>query len=225
VNLYRLASKIFRTVGWFGDVDVNSRFSVIASRHDRFRSSSDTPRVFLTFDDGPTEKLTGWILDVLDTYGARATFFCLGRQVEQHPENYRAILDAGHAVGNHTYSHLNGWTTSNRKYFDDISRAGQLIDSRLFRPPYGRILPSQFFRLRKDYRIVFWDVLSRDYDVRQSSGKILNRLRKKVRPGSIVVFHDSLKAEANLKGVLPEFLKGLRLGGYEFHTLAVPQSK
>ena len=183
------------------------------------------PVIYLTFDDGPTKELIPWILDVLESYDARATFFCLGSQVERYPENFRAILEAGHALGNHTYSHLNGWTTSNRKYFADIDRASQLIESRLFRPPYGRIRPSQYFRLRRDYRFIFWDLLSRDYDPRQTPGKILERLRQKVRPGSVVVFHDSLKAEANLKGVLPEFLKGAQKLGYECHTLAVPQSK
>ena len=199
MNLYRMASKANRSVAW--------------------HKGSDQPHIYVTFDDGPTEELTPWILDVLESYGARATFFCLGRQVERYPENYRAILDAGHAVGNHTYSHLNGWTTSNRKYFEDIDQAGRLIDSRLFRPPYGRIRPSQFFRLRKDYRIVFWDVLSRDYDVRQSPGIILHRLRKKARPGSVVVFHDSLKTESNLKEVLPVFLDYCKRQGFELKTL------
>jgi len=174
--------------------------------------------VYLTFDDGPTQELTGWILEVLKRYEARATFFCLGRQVREHPGSYQAVLDAGHATGNHTYSHLNGWTTSSRKYFEDVHRAGQLIDSRLFRPPYGRIRPTQYFRLRKDYRIVFWDVLSRDYDTRQSPERILHRLRKKIRPGSVVVFHDSRKAQFNQRAVLPEFLDGCKRQGFDLTT-------
>jgi peptidoglycan/xylan/chitin deacetylase (PgdA/CDA1 family) len=175
--------------------------------------------LFLTFDDGPSPALTPWVLDVLRSYDARATFFCLGSQVQQHPELYAAIRDGGHAVGNHTHNHLDGWRTSKRRYLKDIDRASQWIHSPLFRPPYGRISLRQIHHLAQTYRIIMWDVLSRDYDSRLSPQTILSRLKRRVRPGSIVVFHDSPRAEKNLRAILPEFLDFCHTEGYHLQNI------
>ena len=198
-NPYRLAAKVCRQPVW--------------------HLGSEGRRLFLTFDDGPSPSSTPWILDVLRSYEARATFFCLGRQVQQHPELYAAIRDDGHAVGNHTHNHLDGWRTSKRRYMKDVSRAAQWIQSPLFRPPYGRISLRQMHHLAKTHRIVMWDVLSRDYDSRLSPQTILSRLKRRVRPGSIVVFHDSPQAEKNLRTILPDFLEYCSREGYQFRTI------
>ncbi len=147
-------------------------------------------KIFLTFDDGPDPEATPRILDLLAGHNAKATFFCLGRQVEKYPAIFDRIKNEGHAVGNHTYSHLSGWTTSNKKYFEDIERADQIIGSKLFRPPYGRIRLSQIKVLKEKYKIVMWDVMSGDYDERQTPERIVERVQKLVQPGSVVVGHD-----------------------------------
>ncbi len=162
--------------------------------------------VYLTFDDGPTPDVTPWVLDCLKEYGARSTFFCLGRNVERCPEIYASILDGGHAVGNHTYSHLRGWRTPTSEYLDDIRLASHNIDSRLFRPPYGRFRKTQIREIKRDYNIVMWDVLSQDYDPGISPQQCLANVEANMRPGSIIVFHDSEKAKKNLYYTLPQVL-------------------
>ena len=182
----------------------------LASRED------DQPRnLYLTFDDGPTPEITPWVLDCLKEYNARGTFFCLGRNVEKFPGIYQQILDAGHAVGNHTYSHLKGSNTPNTEYFDDIRLAGHCIESDLFRPPYGRFRKTQIREIGKDYNIVMWDILSGDYDPAISPQKCLTNIENNLRPGSIIVFHDSVKARKNLYFALPQILEKYS-GKYEF---------
>jgi peptidoglycan/xylan/chitin deacetylase (PgdA/CDA1 family) len=198
-NPYRLAAKVCRQPVWHFKPEGRS--------------------LFLTFDDGPSPALTPWILDVLQSYDARATFFCLGRQVQQHPELYRAILNDGHAVGNHTHHHPDGWRTSLRRYLEDVDRASQWIQTPLFRPPHGRLGFRQMHDLAKTYRIVMWDVMSKDYDTRLSPQTILKKLKRRVRPGSIVVFHDSPKSEKNLRTVLPKFLDFCQTEGYQLQNL------
>jgi peptidoglycan/xylan/chitin deacetylase (PgdA/CDA1 family) len=171
--------------------------------------------VYLTFDDGPTPEVTPWVLDCLREYDASATFFCLGRNVEKYPEIYERILDDGHAVGNHTYSHLKGWKTSNPEYIDDVRLASYHIKSKLFRPPYGRFRQSQIKEIRKDYNIVMWDILSQDYDPAVSPQKCLSNVEANVRSGSIIVFHDSMKARKNLYYALPQVLEKYH-GKYSF---------
>jgi peptidoglycan/xylan/chitin deacetylase (PgdA/CDA1 family) len=171
--------------------------------------------VYLTFDDGPTPEVTPWVLDCLNEYKAKGTFFCLGRNVEKYPEIFTQILEDGHAVGNHTYSHLKGSKISNAEYFDDIELASHGIDSRLFRPPYGRFRKTQIRQIRKDFSIIMWDVLSQDYDPRISSQKCLENVEANIRPGSIIVFHDSVKARKNLYFALPQILEKYS-GTYDF---------
>ena len=172
-------------------------------------------KVFLTFDDGPTPDVTPWVLDKLKRYNAKATFFALGRNVDHNPEIYQQILDDGHSVGNHTYSHLKGWGSTNTSYFEDIELARRLINSNLFRPPYGRIKPSQVTELKKSFKIIMWSVLSIDYNRRISGDRCVRNVMENVRPGSIIVFHDSAKARKNLYEALPVVLKKLTEKGYE----------
>ncbi len=168
-------------------------------------------KIFLTFDDGPDPEATPRILDLLEEHNAKATFFCLGGQVEKYPAIFDRIKNEGHAVGNHTYSHLSGWTTSNKKYFEDIERADQIIGSKLFRPPYGRIRPSQIKVLKEKYKIIMWDVMSGDYDERQKPERILKRVQKRIRPGSVVVWHDKHQTYELLKTMLPFIIVNLKL--------------
>ena len=174
----------------------------------------DHNRVYLTFDDGPTPGVTPWVLETLSRYEAKATFFCLGRNVEKHPDLYRQILSEGHGTGNHGYSHLKGFRSSRKKYLDDIALASTLISSNLFRPPYGQILPGQIKSLYTQYHIIMWDVLSIDYNTKSTGERVLKNVIKHVRPGSIIVFHDSDKASRNLRYALPRTLEFLKENKY-----------
>jgi peptidoglycan/xylan/chitin deacetylase (PgdA/CDA1 family) len=171
--------------------------------------------VFLTFDDGPTVGLTPWVLDKLDEYKAKATFFCLGKNVEQHPDEYNMIVARGHAVGNHSYSHIKGWGNSVSAYVQDFDLASEFIDTNLIRPPYGRLTPYQARVLNERYKLIMWDILSRDYSRTVSRRGCVRNVVKHLRPGSIIVFHDSLKAQRNLKYALPRVLETIRNEGYE----------
>lgn len=162
--------------------------------------------VYITFDDGPTPGNTEWIVETLARYDAKATFFCLGKNVEQHPETFRAILDAGHRAGNHTYSHQKGWQMSLERYVEDVDFAGQLIASDLFRPPYGRIKPSQARVLAERYNIIMWNVISRDYSSLISPRQCTRNVIRHLKAGSIVVFHDSRKSSRNMRYALPRVL-------------------
>lgn len=175
--------------------------------------------LYLTFDDGPTPYITKWVLDQLQLYNARATFFCLGKNVKNHPTIYKRILREGHSVGNHTYDHKNGWYTKNYNYIKSISKADNLVNSDFFRPPYGRIKKSQIKSLIKKYRIVMWDVLSEDYNQAISGEACANKVMKQSKNGSIIVFHDSRKASKNLKIALPIVLQHFGRKGYRFIPL------
>jgi peptidoglycan-N-acetylglucosamine deacetylase len=177
------------------------------------------PVLFLTFDDGPVPGLTEWILDELDKYGAKATFFCVGENVRKHPELYARILQAGHRTGNHTFSHLNSYKSGLRTYTRDVLKAARVIDSRLFRPPYGRIRPWAARILLPRFRIILWDVLSMDYDRALDPVTVLNNVVTESRPGSIIVFHDNLKARVNLEFALPGVLDHFSKAGYRFLAL------
>jgi peptidoglycan/xylan/chitin deacetylase (PgdA/CDA1 family) len=183
----------------------------------------DLRKVYLTFDDGPTPEVTDWVLEQLWIFDARATFFCIGRNVEHYPDIYRRILREGHSVGNHTYSHLKGWRTSNRAYFEDIEMARQFVDTDLFRPPYGRITPAQVTEVVDRYRIIMWDVLSHDYNPKIPAEQIIRNVNSHVRSGSIIVFHDSVKSSENLYKVLPRVLEYLQENHYSME--AIPMRK
>jgi peptidoglycan-N-acetylglucosamine deacetylase len=172
--------------------------------------------VYITFDDGPTQDVSPWVLDTLKEYNAKATFFCLGKKVEMHPEIYQRIIDEGHAVGNHSYSHLKGWETPTWQYVKDVDLAADLIDSKLFRPPYGRIKRSQAKLLRKRYKIVMWSILSMDYSRWVTPIRCASIVLNNLRPGAIIVFHDSKKAENNMRFGLVRTLEEVRRRGYNF---------
>jgi len=178
--------------------------------------SPDVPTVYLTFDDGPHPKATPFVLEQLKKYNAKATFFCIGKNVVEHPEIYQQVLLDGHAVGNHTHNHLNGWKTGTDAYLTNIKEAAKYIRSNLFRPPYGRISPFQIKQLKDAYKIIMWDILSADFDTSISGEDCLQNVVFKLQPGSIVVFHDSEKAWDRLNYALPRVLehcarKGLRV--------------
>jgi peptidoglycan/xylan/chitin deacetylase (PgdA/CDA1 family) len=174
--------------------------------------------VYLTFDDGPDPEATVYVLNTLKHFDARASFFCVGKNVEAHPEIYARIINEGHQ----TQNHLNGWKTEDRKYFEDIEQASKLINSKLFRPPYGRIKRSQIKELkspRKGYNIVMWDVLSGDFDQNLTADDCVKKVIQNVVPGSIVVFHDSKKAFPRLKTALPVVLEYFRNKGFSFRVI------
>lgn len=176
-------------------------------------SMPETDSVYLTFDDGPTPGVTEFILDRLAEYDAKATFFCLGKNAEQHPHLFRMIVEGGHRIGNHTYSHQKGWNMSLERYLEDVDFANGLLRSDLFRPPYGRITPMQARRIGERYHIVMWDVLSRDYSQFVSPRSCLHNVTRHVRGGSIVAFHDSVKSFRNMRYALPRTLEKIRQAG------------
>lgn len=175
--------------------------------------------IYLTFDDGPIPEITPWVLDILDRYNVKATFFCVGDNVRKYPEQYQQLLERGHQVGNHTFNHLQGLRTTTEKYLENVEAAAGYIESKLFRPPHGHIRLPQFFRLRKKYQIVLWDVVTRDYSKFMTPEKVLNNVKRYTRNGSIIVFHDSLKAEKNMKEALPKAIEWLKQEGYSFGLL------
>ena len=164
-------------------------------------------KVYLTFDDGPTPEVTPWVLDQLASKGVKATFFCVGANVEKYPHLYERILAEGHSVGNHTYSHKSAWEHGFDKWFEDFERAEQLIHSRLIRPPYGKITPLHVMKLRRrGYEVIMWSLITYDFDQESDPVKALKYLRK-LKRGQIVVMHDQPKAEKNLRVILPEILE------------------
>lgn len=175
--------------------------------------------VFLTFDDGPTEDVTFWVLDQLKKYDAKATFFVLGKNVELNPHIYERVVAEGHKIGNHTYSHQKGWATDTSQYIQDVDFANDFVHSNLFRPPYGRVKPSQLRVLKQRYKIVMWNVLSMDYSRRVSPRKVVNNVINHIQPGAIIVFHDSRKAERNLRYALPRVLEAISQKGLKFKKI------
>ncbi|GGD18901.1 polysaccharide deacetylase family protein [Hyunsoonleella pacifica] len=186
--------------------------------------------IYLTFDDGPTPEITHWTLNTLTKYNAKATFFCIGANIEKHPSIFQDILEEGHSIGNHTQQHLKGWKTNTEAYLKDIEKAQKVIKSKilnsqlriqnLFRPPYGKITPKQGkLLLEKGYNIIMWDVLSYDWDKTVSREDCLTNVISKTQNGSIVVFHDSIKASKNMQYVLPKVLKHYTEAGYRFKSL------
>ena len=176
--------------------------------------------LYLTFDDGPIPSVTPWVMEQLEQYNAKATFFCVGDNVKKHPEIFQQLIFKGHAIGSHTQNHLNGWITDNIPYFHNVRHAANLTNSVLFRPPYGRLRPKQAQFLQRHYRIVMWDVLSGDFDPRISPEQCLANVINNASEGSIIVFHDSLKAEDKLNYVLPKVLEHFTKEGYVFEKLS-----
>jgi peptidoglycan/xylan/chitin deacetylase (PgdA/CDA1 family) len=176
--------------------------------------------LYVTFDDGPHLAATPFVLDELKKYNAKATFFCIGKNVIAAPEIYKRILQEGHSTGNHTHDHLNGWKTENKLYIENILQAAKEVDSKLFRPPYGRIKKSQVKQLQqKGFKIIMWDVLSGDFDIHLSPENCFKNVTKNAEGGSIIVFHDSEKAFPKLQFVLPRVLDFFASQGYQFAAI------
>ncbi|MFI5149513.1 MAG: polysaccharide deacetylase family protein [Bacteroidia bacterium] len=184
-----------------------------------WRVETTEKALYLTFDDGPHPEITPWVLNELKKAGARAVFFCVGDNIERYPELYQQILAEGHLCGNHTQNHLNGWESDSAAYLRNVAHCARQVQTPFFRPPYGRLKKTQAVRISKHYRIVMWDVLSGDFDRNTSAEKCLENCIQYSRPGSIVVFHDSLKARKNLFAVLPEYLEEMKNRGYSFPLL------
>jgi peptidoglycan-N-acetylglucosamine deacetylase len=191
-------------------------------QHHLWRIPTTEKVLFLSFDDGPTADITNKTLEILSQYQAKATFFCLGRNAEHHPDLIQEIINQGHRLGNHSYSHLKGFKNSIQNYIDDVNLASRYLNTKLFRPPYGRIRYPQSKRLSQLYQIVMWDVLSHDYNPRISPDKCYRNVVNSVQPGSIIVFHDSKKAAKNMLIALPKTLETLTNQGYQF--LSIPYS-
>ena len=178
--------------------------------------------IYLTFDDGPIPDVTEFVLKTLKDQQVKATFFCIGDNIRKHPHIFQQLLDEGHKVGNHTYNHLKGWKTNDATYLENFEQCQQLTDSNLFRPPYGRIKKSQIGKIRArhpEMKIIMWDVLSGDFDLNLSPESCYHNVSKHVENGSIIVFHDSLKAFERMKYALPRTIAKLKAEGYKFHTL------
>ena len=171
--------------------------------------------IFLSFDDGPHPRITPLVLDMLATHGAKASFFCIGDRVKRFPGIYQRILDEGHAIGNHTFHHLNGWKTNDADYLTNITEAALCIDSRLFRPPYGRIKGSQARAIvAKGFKTIMWTVLSGDYDAKLNPAQCANRVLENIEPGFIFLFHDAEKAEKNMLFALEKLLEACKIQGF-----------
>lgn len=175
--------------------------------------------VYITFDDGPTPDVTEQILEVLDKYSVKASFFCCGQNADANPELLKKIADEGHTIGYHSYSHKDILKTKPSEWLADVERKSALSDVKLFRPPYGRILFRHYRSLKSRYKFVFWDVMSYDYDVERSPETIMSLLEKSVREGSVVVFHDKGKCKENTLAVLPQFIELMKSKGYSFGVL------
>jgi len=195
------------------------RFFTALFKNAVWRMDENERVVYLTFDDGPIPGITPWVLELLDKEGIKATFFCVGENVMKYPEVYQQILNGGHSVGNHTFNHLQGIKNSDRQYFNNIDKAGNYIDSDLFRPPHGLLTASQYNYLKSRYRIIMWDLISCDYDRSLQAEKVISNVVNFVRPGSIITFHDSQKAKENLMKALPASIKWMKEQGYRFEAI------
>jgi peptidoglycan-N-acetylglucosamine deacetylase len=213
ITVPKLAKSLFKNLVW----DLPSKEKVL----------------YLTFDDGPTPKVTDWTLDVLKQYNAKATFFCIGKNIDAYPSIFKRIITEGHSVGNHTYNHVKGWKTNTKNYLKDIDEAQQVLNNQisrfkiqgletinLFRPPYGQIRPKQAKQLIKlGYKIIMWKVLAKDWNSSISGKKCLENVVSYTSSGDIIVFHDSIKAEENLQYVLPKVLEYYGEKGFEFKRI------
>lgn len=184
-----------------------------------WRRDNRFKKIYLTFDDGPIPEVTPWVLDILDLYDIKATFFCVGENVWRYPEIYKEILRRGHRTGNHTFNHLRGFFTSTKRYLENAEKAATYIESDLFRPPHGELRSLQYFLLRKKYQIIQWDVITRDYNPDLTGQQVFGIVKKYARNGSIVVFHDSLKSERNMRYAMPKAIEYLLAQGYTFEKL------
>ncbi|MGY8986975.1 MAG: polysaccharide deacetylase family protein [Flavobacteriales bacterium] len=185
-----------------------------------WKGKTDEKILHLTFDDSPTSEFTYWILNLLEKLNIKATFFCVGESAEKYPKIILSILDKGHQIGNHTYSHKNGFLSCNKSYLQDVEKCRNVMpNTNLFRPPYGKITPFQIRKVKENYKIIMWDVLSYDFDKKITEEKVKSNVLNNVENGSIIVFHDNKKSKKILKLCLEEILQNLIKKGYRFKTI------
>ncbi len=188
-----------------------------------WRKDKTKKTIYLTFDDGPVPEVTPWVLDLLKQKNITATFFCVGDNIHKHPQVYKRIREANHSVGNHTHNHLNGWNTGTAEYFKNIALCDALLNTtsspKLFRPPYGKLKKAQLQQAANNYNVIMWDVLSGDFDKATTPEQCLLNVTNNVRNGSVIVFHDSVKAQQNLQYSLPLFIDYAIARGFEFKGL------
>ncbi len=183
-----------------------------------WKKNTDQKKIWITFDDGPDEKVTPFLVNLLGKFNIKATFFIIGNQAKKHPELVKLIINNGHKIGNHSFSHPSGYSTKNNKYLQDVEQAKKYIDSDIFRPPYGKITPFQIKNLKKDFKIIMWDIISWDFKENISSNKIFRNVMDNVESGSIILFHNNLKSYKNLKKSLEIILEKLKEQEYQFST-------
>jgi peptidoglycan/xylan/chitin deacetylase (PgdA/CDA1 family) len=181
-----------------------------------WRVKSAEKKIYLTFDDGPVPGVTPAALSILKEFNIRATFFCVGENVQKYPEIFQQLIDQGHSTGNHTFHHVDGWNTTTRAYLREVQQCAEMVSSKLFRPPYGRMRPPQRKAIQRKYKIVLWDVLTYDFDKELSGEDCLQLALKNSREGSVVVFHDSEKAKERMLYALPKYIAEMKERGFEF---------
>lgn len=186
-----------------------------------FRMNPDEKAVYLTFDDGPIPEVTPWVLDLLEKHDIKATFFMVGDNIRKHPDEYRMVVECGHRIGNHTYNHIRGFEYSAKDYLANTDQANQVMETDLFRPPHGHMGFRQYHTLKQHYHIIMWDLVTRDYSKKLRGPQVFANVKRYVRNGSIITFHDSLKSwnNGNLQYALPRSIKFLKAEGYEFKVL------
>lgn len=187
-----------------------------------FRMDPTEKAIYLTFDDGPIPEVTPWVLDLLDEHNIKATFFLVGDNIRKHPEEFRMIVERGHRIGNHTYHHIRGFEYSAADYLADTNEANLTMETDLFRPPHGHMSFKQYRALKRHYRIIMWDLVTRDYSKKLRGPQVLANVKRYVRNGSIITFHDSLKSwnNGNLQYALPRSLEFLKAEGYKFKVFS-----
>ena len=193
------------------------------SPHLIWRIPTRKKEVFLTFDDGPSEVITAKVLDLLQEHDAKATFFCLGKNVDYNPDLFSRIKDEGHEVGNHTFHHISGWNVSTERYVGSINKAESIFGGYFFRPPYGKITWSQISSIKSRFQLIMWTALSGDFDKAIPTSEILTNLKSSLKKGDIIVFHDNAKTASRLLEILPEYLAFLKQQGYECSVLRTPR--
>lgn len=184
-----------------------------------FRKNPEDRSVYLTFDDGPIPQVTPWLLDLLDSYGIKATFFVVGDNVRKYPDLFRMVVERGHHIGNHTFNHVRSMRMRNADFIDNVKKCDTYFETKLFRPPHGIMRRWSYRYMMEEYDIIFYDVVTRDYNEKLQGEKVLDIVRKHTRNGSIIVFHDSLRSEKNLRYALPKAIEWLKQQGYEFKQL------
>ncbi len=181
-----------------------------------WRMDKKEKAVYLTFDDGPIPEITPWVLDLLDKYQIKATFFMVGDNIRKHPEEFKMVVERGHRLGNHTFNHIRGSEYLSENYLANTDKANEYLHTDLFRPPHGHMRWQQYQILKQKYRIIMWDLVTRDYSKCLNGPQVLAKVKKYVRNGSIITFHDSIKSEQNVKYALPRAIEWLKEQGYEF---------